>query len=217
MREGIKMTGLDIKYQLWLSCFFDYRAAEDILNAMYARGWEIQSIGAFLWKYKKIKPANKKFSVCFYNDGLEWSKQGWQKIIEWKQMQIFSAEEDKAIPLEIEETVRMESMCSAMEKIFIPSWIMAFIVMLILTLDNGIKYFTNSLYCDEGTMWVFVVSLCGDFLAGFSLLGYMFWVKKSKESIANGGRCIRSRWYRNLQNILLVGFFALVIGYIVST
>ncbi|WP_206460835.1 DUF2812 domain-containing protein [Anaerovorax sp. IOR16] len=211
------MTGLDTKYQLWLFSFFDYKGVKDHLNTMYARGWEIQSIGTWLWKYKKIKPANKKFSVCFYNDGLEWSKQGWQKILEWKKMQIFSTEEDKAIPLEIDEIVRMESMCSAVEKTFIPAWKMALVVMIILTTNYGIKYFTNSPYSDEGTIWIFILSVCGVILAGFSLFGYMFWVKKSKERIDNEGCCMSSRWYRNLQNILLVGFFALAIGYLVSS
>lgn len=222
------MNGLNYKYHLSAFSMFDYRSIEDNLAKMSAEGWRIDHAGAFLWRFKKATPLNRKFCVVFSKDSSDYklapienkdlreelcSIDGWTKECQWKQMQILSA--DKETPeLEMDEAVRLESVCASMKKSFIPSWIIGLLCMLILSFSNGIKYFGNSPYCDESTIWAFLITLYTAFIIVIQLLGYVLWVKFSRIKIAEGGTCISAAWHRRLLNVLLVGYLVLLSGYL---
>lgn len=219
------------KYKFQFFSMFDYKSIEDYLTSMAAKGWRIERIGAFLWKFKREKPSNKKFSVVFSNSISEFEpitsenqklleelciKKGWEKEIKWKQMQIFCADQ-RAVPLVTDEAVRLESIHRSMKKTFLPSWIMALFATLMVAFSNGMKYFGNSPYKDELTAWTFLIGLYGAFIAGIALLGYLLWLKASRRKISQGGTCISGAWHRRLLSILLIGFIAIFVGHFVDT
>ena len=47
------MSGFETRYQISSFSMFDYKGIEDNLTAMAAKGWRIECIGAFLWKFKE--------------------------------------------------------------------------------------------------------------------------------------------------------------------
>lgn len=219
------MSGLDTKYQLVIFPYltiYDYKSIEDNLTAMAAKGWRTESIGTFLWKFKRSEPSNKKFSVLFTNSALEYEsasterqglfeelcvKGGWEKEFQWKQMQIFCADQE-AMPLEIDEAIRLENIHRNMKKTFIPNWTKVLFLMLFLAFSNGMKYFGYFPYSEEKTVWAFLIALYGAFIAGFTLLGYLFWLKVSRKKISEGGTCAGTVWYRRLLIVLEIGFLA---------
>jgi len=205
---------------------YDYKSIEDNLTTMAAKGWRTESIGAFLWKFKRSIPSNKKFSVLFTSNASEYEasstekqklfeelcvKGGWEKEFQWKNMHIFIADHD-AMPLEIDEAIKLENIHKNMKKTFIPNWTKILFIMMILTFFSGMNHFRNSSYIDEKTIFPFLVYLYGAFIAGASLLGYLFWFKFSKKKISEGGTCASTKWFRKLIILLLIVFMATSIG-----
>lgn len=225
------MKRSDTKYQLSLFPMFDYRDVEQSLTEMAAKGWRIQRAGGLFWKYKRAEPSNSKFCVV-YSGGISDYKPapvetqqlleelcregGWEKEIQWKQMQIFSADEETA-PLETDEAVRIDSVCRAINKAYLPSWIVGLAAMLTAACFNGMRCFADSPYGDEGALWAFLMTLYAAFIFGFQILGYLFWVKFSKRSILEGGTCVSASRHRRLQNGLLMGVPVLLAGYLADT
>lgn len=213
----------DAKYQFLIFpalTIYDYKSIEDNLTAMAAKGWRTESIGAFLWKFKRSEPVNKKFSVLFTSSASEYEpvstekqglleeicvKGGWEKEFEWKQMQIFCADQE-AMPLETDEAIRLENIHRNMKKTFIPNLIKVLLLTLVLAFSNGMKYFGYFPYSDEKTVWAFLIALHGAFIAGFTLLGYLLWLKASRKKISEGGACVSSVWYRRFLIVLGIGF-----------
>lgn len=224
----------DVKYQLLIFPYltiYDYKSIEDNLTAMAAKGWRTESIGVFLWKFKRSEPSNKKFSVFFTSSASEHEpvsterqrlleelcvKGGWEKEFQWKQMQIFCADQE-AIPLETDEAIRLENIHQNMKKTYIPNWTKVLFLMLFIAFSNGMKYFGYFPYSDEKTVWAFLIALYGAFIAGVTLLGYLFWLKASRKKISEGGTSVSAAWYRRLLIVLVIGFMATSIGSFTDT
>lgn len=232
--QGVEMSSLDVKYKFLLFPYltiYDYKCIEDNLAAMAVNGWRTERIGSFLWKFKRSEPSNKKFSVLFTSSVSEYEsvsterqelleelcdKGGWKKEYQWKQMQIFYADQG-VISLETDEAIKLENIHQNMKKTFIPNWTKVLFLMLILAFFNGTKYFGSSLYSNENTVWALLITLYGAFIAGATLLGYMFWLKVSKKKISEGGTCVSVVWYHKLLTVLVIGFVATFIGSIIET
>lgn len=215
----------DTKYLIFpYITIYDYKSIEDNLTTMAAQGWRTESIGPFLWKFKRSEPSNKKFFAFYSNSKYESAsteeqklleelcvKGGWEKEFQWKNMHVFIADHD-AMPLEIDEAIKLENIYKNMKKTFIPNGTIVLILMLLIAFINGKKYFGNSPYSDEKTIWAFLLNIYGAFLVGASLLGYLFWIKFLKKKISEGGTCVSTKWFRKILILLLVGFVATSIG-----
>lgn len=218
----------DVKYGFLFPglTLYDYKSIEDYLTEMAAKGWKVESAGPGLWKFKRTEPSNRKFFVHFASSVSELEpvsaegqrtfeetcvETGWRKEFQWKQMQVFCADRE-AMPLEIDGVIRLDNIHRNMKKNFIPNWIKALVFMLLLAFINGIKYFGNSPYRDEKTIWAFLISLYGVFISGAVLLGYLIWFKLSKKKVYEGGTCVSAKWYRKFLIVLLIGFIATSIG-----
>ncbi len=215
----------DTKYLIFpYITIYDYKSIEDNLTAMAAQGWRTESIGPFLWKFKRSEPSNKKF-FAFYTSNSKYEsasteeqklleelcvKGGWEKEFQWENMHVFIADHD-AMPLETDEA-KLENIHKIMKKTFIPNYTIPLIFMLFISFSNGMKYFGNSPYSDEKTIWAFLLNLYGAFLVGTTLLVYLFWFKFSKKKISEGGTCVSTKWYRKLLIVLLIGFLTTSIG-----
>ena len=67
-KRRTEMSVLDAKYQVLTFpnlTIYDYKSIESKLTVMASKGWRIENIGAFLWKFKRAEPSNKKFFVVF--------------------------------------------------------------------------------------------------------------------------------------------------------
>lgn len=69
-------------------------------------------------------------------------------------------------------------------------------MMMILAFFNGRNLFINFSYVDEKRFLLFLVYIYGAFIAGATLLGYLFWFKLSKKKIIESGTCVSTKWYR---------------------
>lgn len=221
-KRRTEMSVLDAKYQVLTFpnlTIYDYKSIESKLTVMASKGWRIENIGAFLWKFKRAEPSNKKFFVVFSDipSGGKISpteenqslgeiciRNGWEREYQWKQMQIFCADQ-QAILLENDEVIRLENIHQNMKKTFISNWTKVLLLMIIIAFSNGIRYLGSSLYINEKAFWAFLIGIQGAFVAGSSLLGYMLWFKISRKRISEGSTCVSAEWHRRILIVMIIG------------
>ena len=119
------------KYCMENLFLYDYKHVEEHLSAMAAKGWRLESIGARLWKYRRAEPGKVRYAVTYIQDASQFNPgptegqeslaelcaaAGWEKVCDWFQMQIFSTEDLRAVPLETDEALRLQNIQRLMSK-----------------------------------------------------------------------------------------------------
>ena len=126
---------------------YDYQGVEEHLSAMAAKGWRLEKAGNALWKYRRAEPASLRYAVTYnagasqFNPGPTEGQEsleelcnaaGWTKVCDWFQMQIYCSEAENPIPLETEESVRLEAVHRSMKRTFLPANIIFLLVSLVM-------------------------------------------------------------------------------------
>lgn len=206
---------------------FDYAGVEKHLSAMAAKGWQLESIGDCLWKYRKEDPAEVRYEVTYIEDAADENEMlineqialiemcassGWKWVTDWEQMQIFCSKSGQPLPIETDETVRLTVISRSMEKSFVPKQM----VFILFILYAGILL---RCFWEGGGFEGFSAAMGGCFLFGIlgiglmtvscltNLGGYLLWKKLSAFSVSHGGKCVENKVYRIYPRILNVAAF----------
>lgn len=219
----------DTKYRVENLALYDYRRVEEHLSAMAAGGWRLESIGARLWKYRRAEPAGVRYAVTYIPDASQFNPgptegqqtleelcdaAGWTKVTDWFQMQIYCSEAPDPVPLETEESVRLEAVHRSMKRNFLPANILLLLLSLVM-----LGLFVRTLIVDPlhilesnanlflGPLWLLLsVLLLAD------LAHYGLWYRRSKRSVAQGGPCAVPpdlRWINRVGFAFLIPWTAL--------
>lgn len=218
----------EYKYQLSKSAVFDYRSVEKNLTKMAAKGWKLDHVGTFIWRFKPAEPAEKKFAVIFFNEkefdpyqteGRQMlqdfcQNDGWHKVGEWQNMHIFEAEPD-AQELETDEAVRLQGIKKVMNSRVVKNNLMALCLMIFLMFNSWRRHSQGDSDPVEVLQQAWMMSFFAYAIVGIILqtLGYFGWVKKSEKNIDRGGTCARAGWYSILQDLFLLGIIPFTIGW----
>lgn len=212
---------LKVKYRMEDFLLFDYLAVERHLSNMAKKGWMLESAGPQLWKYRKAEPADITYAVTYISDASEFNPHptdnqmlleeycgtaGWQKVCDWSKMQIFSTAENNPVPIETEESVRLELIEKVMEKTFLPPnlFVLVFFIFLsLITVHFIVGRDINSGYnvFDAKGLILFLMSILGVIVEVVSIANYFRWVSKSEKSIEQGGTCAENWVYRIFSRI----------------
>lgn len=195
----------DRKREFGTYLIFDYRGVEEHLMKMAARGWRLEKVGTYFWTYRRAEPAQVTYAVTYLPDASQFdpdpSEQqaslaelcaaaGWEKAADWGQMQIFVNERPDPVPLETDESVRLEVIRRSMKKSFQP-WGIAALVLAAVMVGLQIKTLLTdpySLLSSTNLFPSFVWELLLVLQAG-NLLWYGRWLRRSRRSVAQGGAC----------------------------
>lgn len=196
----------NIKYRIENLALYEYRRVEEHLSAMAARGWRLESIGARLWKYHRAEPARVSYAVTYVQDASQFNPgpterqqtleelcaaAGWTKVTDWFQMQIYCSEAEDPVPLETEESVRLEAVHRSMRRNFLPANIILLLLSLVL-----LGLFIRTLIVDplhilesDGSLFTGPLWLLLSAVLLTSLAHYWLWYRRSARSVAQGGPC----------------------------
>ena len=112
------------KYRFENFSFHDFAGVERHLEAMAQKGWLLDKVTAFTWRYRRIEPKKLHFSVTYFSEASEYnpyptpnqrtfldycSDAGWNLAAEWAQMQILWSELENPVPIETDEELRLRS------------------------------------------------------------------------------------------------------------
>lgn len=209
------------KREVCIYLLFDYRGVEEHLMKMAARGWRLEKVGTYFWTYRRAEPAQVTYAVTYLPDASQFdpdpSEQqaslaelcaaaGWEKAADWGQMQIFVNERPDPVPLETDESVRLEAIRRSMKKGFL-SWNRVLLalaaVMAILQIKTLVTDPIHLLSSNSGlttaVLWdALVIQIAA------TLLTYRRWCRRSAESVARGGPCADpGRSLRRLSRVVL--------------
>ena len=217
------------KYCMENLFLYDYKHVEEHLSAMAAKGWRLESIGARLWKYRRAEPGKVRYAVTYIQDASQFNPgpterqqtlkelcaaAGWEKVCDWFQMQIYCSEAEDPVPLETEESVRLETVHRSMKRNYLPSNT----VFLILSLAVSV-WFVCTLAADplrilENSAYLFIGPLLFLLSAILSItLGlYWRWYRRSSRSVAQGGPCASPDFDVNSINAIKVALMGPLSG-----
>ena len=219
-----------VKYQTKGFSLFEYRNVEEHLSKMAAKGWRLEKIGPYFWKYRKSEPKQVAYAVTYVPEASEYNPgptpeqvtleefceaAGWEKVVDWAQAQIYCNENPNPIPLETEDSVRLDVITKSMKKNFVPIHflMLALFAMMLMTSLNDVGKFPM-LYLAQGLkLFMIAISVLGILLVAATLGNYFLWVKRSERSIADGGGCVETnitiinRLFSGLLVVMVLGLF----------
>lgn len=205
-------------YRMENLALYDYRGVERHLEAMAAKGWRLEHIGAQLWRYRRAEPARVRYAVTYIQDSSQFNPgpterqlsleelcaaAGWVKVTDWFQMQIYVSEAESPVPLETEEAVRLEAVHRSMKRNFLPSSVLILLYALVQTGLSLRRLSRDPLSLLENNAALLAVPLFL-LLAGlmlFSLGDYLLWYRRSARSVAQGGPCAACGAYRHVNRV----------------
>ncbi len=112
------------KYRMESYQLFEYQALEEHLERMARRGWQLEQVGNFFWKYRREDPRATSYAVTYLPELSAFDPEvtsasrtldeyceeaGWEKVCDWTQMQIYRTDQTDPVPLETDEAVRLRT------------------------------------------------------------------------------------------------------------
>jgi len=128
----------DIKREfLPLYSYYDRQGMATHLEKMAAKGWLLEKMGAYCWRYRRIEPKELTFAVTYFPkatqfdpfpaEGLETFREfcaeaGWVLACDNAQVQIFYNENPDPTPIETDPAADFENIHNTMQKSFLKSY-----------------------------------------------------------------------------------------------
>ena len=195
------------KYRLESIAFYDTEALSVHLGEMAALGWELESVGLLLWKYRKIQPEKRTYGITFFSDAsevkdsptqtqgdfiAEQTKKDWQYVTQWNQMQIFQTTAEHPAPLSANENQRLDAVKKSMATTFLlPHILLLFGFLLQIAYNAKQIYLHPATYITDRIMLdVLLVQILTAGYGVISCLIYWRWYKKSLAAVTAGGNCL---------------------------
>ncbi len=223
----------DVKYRFENFMLYDYLGVEKHLKKMAQKGWKLDKVNPAVWRYRRIEPTDLTYAITYVPDASGWNPEptdsqltleeycaeaGWEKIGDWEQMQIFCSTEERPIPIETDEALRLEMIQKSMKKSFLPSQFVILIMMTILLAQHVSLWFSYHRleYLAQDSKLLLIIFLA--FTIGlilFNLANYFSWSKKSKQALEHGEGCVEAK-YQIVQKFSLVVTALFVIAFLIT-
>ena len=185
---------------------FDLQGTAEHLSAMAAKGWRLEKIGRYFWKYQRAEAAYIHYAVTcppaaeengdmgdrlFFQELC--SAAGWEVVTDWASLQIYANPAEIPTPLETDEALRLEMIHQSMRRTYLRdhrNQLFCFVVLLIFTLTQLFR-FPHS-YCLSGlglSLPPFcLLSLFGE---AYAIAGYNLWLRRSLRLVEEAQPSVR--------------------------
>ena len=186
----------------------DYEAIEKHLTKMAKRGWFLESIGTFLWTYRKDEPQDLTYEVTYFSEASDFNPYptdnqeayyeyceaaGWNLVASKDKLQIFSTARENPTPIESDEALKFKTIHKSMRKsLFLTSGLLVLlslpfmIISVIILIKDPIIYFVgNSFYT---SIYFLIILLAALYL----LIDYGYWYYGTKKALAIGNKYKRN-------------------------
>lgn len=209
------------KRRLELFSFYDYTGIQAHLERMAARGWMLERMGNFGWRYRRTAPKKLRFAVTYFPGASEFdpgpaegqdvfqdycAEAGWRPVAKWAQMQVYCSEAENPVPMETDAATQVRTIHRAMKKNYlIGQAVLALLALLQLVLfvrklrTDPVDLLSHSGNLLTAVCWSMVILLC---LA--ELAAYFLWYRRAKAAAERDGGFVATRSRRRLQAAALV-------------
>lgn len=126
-----------------LYSYYDRTGITQHLAHMARRGWLLEKMGPWCWRYRRIEPAELQFTVTYFPKATPYSpspaagqetfwdlcaEAGWVLAAESAQVQVFYNEQADAVPIETDPEVEFQTVDRVMRKSSITTYILLFVL-----------------------------------------------------------------------------------------
>ena len=201
-------------------CFYDRTGIQKMLEKQAAKGWLLESIGQFSWKYRRTEPQKLHFAVTYYPKASMFDPHptvgeelyrdfighsGWQFVASNAQLQIFCTEEENPIPIETDPVVELQNIHKAVKKSFLPGYFaMLFCALLNLCLMGWrlCENFTGTLAHNANLFTIFCwITLA--VMEVWEIASYFLWRRRALKAASLDGSFVETKNRNNTMWIIL--------------
>lgn len=186
--------------------FYDASGIEKHLERMAAKGWLLCEISG-LWFYQRIKPQNIKFAVTYFYEASDYNPYpsneqevfysyceaaGWQFVAQNSKMQIFCSMDEKPIPIETDETMKLNLIHASMKRNLLYWYVLLVILITDIYLISN-KLINAPLYnlSDINNFIFLLIYIWAIITISINIVHYNTWYQKSLKSVHVGGACCK--------------------------
>ena len=116
------------KYQFHLFSRTDVVRIQKYLEKQALKGWMLEEIGEYFWKYRRIEPRSLRFEVTYFADAsdydpipsraqqsyIDWcAEAGWKHFLSSRKLQFFYHEEEHPLPIETDALTKVRNIHKA--------------------------------------------------------------------------------------------------------
>ncbi len=218
----------NIKRKLPMYAIYDRTNIEKMLEDEAQKGWMLESLGNYIWKFKRIEPRKLHFAVTYFPKATfydpEPSEQqktlqdfcqhaGWTLVGGIGPMQVFCNERENPLPIETDPLVELENIHATAKKTYLSSfwlllavWILNLGMQISNIIRNPLDFLGSNLSLFNFSNAVLLVIMCL-----VELLGYYCWHRRAEQAARESGRFMQTRNYKRLELAIL---FVMLIGLI---
>lgn len=200
--------GREIKRQVSWFQVDDTDAMARHMEKMAEKGWLLDEVDNWFWHFRRSDPVKVKYAVTYFPDASVFdpampegqetyadycAAAGWELAAAYGPVQYFRAARENPLPIETDETVKLDAVRRTMRKTFVRSYgLFLLLPAVCLPLMAGLFWDGPVAFCSQFYNLASVVLMVGILLfCGGLLLDYLVWVLRSKRSIDRGGRCVK--------------------------
>lgn len=181
----------DTKRRLEILSLYDSTGITAHLEKMARKGWALEKITNFTWRYRRIEPKELHYCVVYLPSSSEFdpgpteanrelqefcAQAGWVQVASLAQMHVFCNEAPDPIPIETEPAVQIDIIHRAMKKHFLPSQLAMLAIGVLQVAMSAWRYFLHPLdfLCDSSN---YMILLCWGLIiamSGYDIARYCF-------------------------------------------
>ena len=209
----------DVKRRMENYSFYDRSGIAAHLEAMAAKGWQLEHMTNLIWIYRRSAPQRLRYAVTYYPGGSAYDPEpnpalaefyelceheGWERVAGFAEMNIFVNRRENPTPLETDPAVELGVIeRSVRRRLTRPYWIMLVVTALFAFLGLG-NLFVDPVYALSG-LYSVPAGLCLAFCAAalaVELVGYYRWRSRAHKAAAHG-ESVETKSPRRVLRILL--------------
>lgn len=207
------------KYMFAQFTFYDRTGIQKILEEKAERGWMLDKVSNFGWRFRRIEPKKVHFAVTYFPPASAYDSRpserqqdlidfcdhsGWKLIATAAQMQIFCNDRENPVPIETDPMIELENIHKSAKKNYLPAYYSLGILAAVqIALQVGQLISFPLTYLSMPTTvfnWLCEIILLGMCL--MEILGYFLWYRKAKAAAENG-EFVETKGHRNAQLLFL--------------
>ncbi len=207
------------KYLLAQFTFYDRTGIRKLLEDQAEKGWLLDKVSNFAWRFRRIEPQKIHFAVTYFPGASQFdpspgarqrelfefcAHSGWVLAGTTAQIQIFYNEQENPLPIETDPMMELENIHRSVKKSFLPSFGLLFLLALVQIWLRINQLRSNPLYelSMETTLFNWFCQAVLLVITGQELIGYFLWYRRARKAAENG-EFVETRGHRKFQMVLL--------------
>ncbi|MBQ7800758.1 MAG: DUF2812 domain-containing protein [Oscillospiraceae bacterium] len=200
--------------------FYDRTGIQEFLEKQARKGWVLERLGNFTWKFRRGEPKELHYAVTYFpkasifdpgpSAGQEQLREfcahaGWELVGTTAQMQIFRSTEEDPVPIETDPELELENIHKSVKKGVFPGYFLLLAVCVLNLIrsfwqlwESPLEMLSSNLTLFTGFSQIILFLICA-----LEIGGYFLWRRAARKALETGGSFVRTWGFRKAELGLL--------------